>query len=190
MCDKKDRYTQLFIETIRLSACTFGGGFVIVPLMRKRFVEELKWIEEQEMSDLTAIAQSSPGAIAVNASILVGYHVAGIPGALTAVLGTVLPPFFIISVISLFYSAFRDNTIVNLAMTGMLAGVAAVICDVAVSMLKEIFKEVRLLPVIVLSASFIAVRFLRVNIIIIILICGMTGAIDAFRRKQTGRKTL
>lgn len=187
MPGEKDRYIQLFGETFRLSACTFGGGFVIIPLMRKRFVEELNWIEEQEMLDLTAIAQSSPGAIAVNASILVGYHVAGIPGALITVSGTVLPPLVIISVISFFYAAFRDNAIVNLAMTGMLAGVAAVICDVVVTMLQGIFKERRILPVIVLLAAFAAVRFFDVNIVLIILICGIIGAADTFHREQTRR---
>ena len=65
-------YRQLFFSTQKLSTCTFGGGFVIVPLLRRRFVEELGWIDDQEMLDLTAIAQSAPGAIAVNASILVG----------------------------------------------------------------------------------------------------------------------
>ena len=127
--------------------------------MRRKFVEELHWIEEQEMMDLTAIAQSSPGAIAVNASILVGYHVAGIAGALVTVLGTVLPPLIIISVISLFYTAFRDNIIVSMAMTGMLAGVAAVICDVVITMGKEIIKRKRVLTIAVLAASFAAVHF-------------------------------
>ena len=115
-------YRKLFASTFKLSACTFGGGFVIIPLMRKKFVEELHWIEEEEMMDLTAIAQSSPGAIAVNASILVGYHVAGIKGALTTVVGTILPPLIIISIISMFYAAFRDNIYVSMAMTGMLVG--------------------------------------------------------------------
>ena len=128
------KYKTLFFSTFKLSACTFGGGFVIIPLMRKRFVEELGWIEEQEMMDMTAIAQSSPGAIAVNASILVGYHVAGVSGALLTVLGTVLPPLVIISIISLFYQAFRDNVIVDMAMAGMLCGVAAVIFDVVINM--------------------------------------------------------
>ena len=85
--DKKDKCWQLFLSTFKLSACTFGGGFVIIPLMRERFVKELHWIEEEETLDLTAIAQSSPGSIAINASILVGYHVAGIPGALITVVG-------------------------------------------------------------------------------------------------------
>ena len=96
---QKKKYWTLFLSTFQLSAFTFGGGFVIIPLMRKKFVEKLKWIDEQEMLDLTAIAQSSPGAMAVNASILVGYNVAGIPGALITVVGAALPPLIIISII-------------------------------------------------------------------------------------------
>lgn len=178
----KGKFAKLFFSTFQLSACTFGGGFVIIPLMRKKFVEELGWIGEQEMLDLTAIAQSSPGAIAVNAAILVGYHVAGIPGALVTVAGTVLPPLIIISVISCFYQAFRDSPIVNMAMAGMLAGVAAVILDVVVNMAKTVFKEKRWLPVLVMIGSFVAVRFFGVNIILIILICGLIGAADTLLR--------
>ena len=178
------KYSKLFLSTFQLSACTFGGGFVIIPLMRKKFVEELGWIKEQEMMDLTAIAQSSPGAIAVNASILVGYHVAGIPGALLTVLGTVLPPLIIISVISFFYQQFRDNAIVNMAMAGMLAGVAAVICDVVINMGKSIIQLKRILPVLVLLGSFVAVRFFDVNIMIVILVCGMIGAWETWRREK------
>ena len=102
------KHLTLFTSTLKLSACTFGGGFVIIPLMRKKFVDQLHWIDGREMLDLVAIAQSSPGAIAVNASIIIGYHVAGISGALIAAVGTVLPPLVIISIISLFYQAFRD----------------------------------------------------------------------------------
>ncbi len=176
------KYKKLFSSTFKLSACTFGGGFVIIPLMRKKFVEELGWIEEDEMMDLTAIAQSSPGAIAVNASILVGYHVAGFPGAMLTVLGTILPPFMIISIISMFYQAFRDNAFINMAMAGMLCGVAAVICDVVINMAKTIFQKKRLLPVIVMLGSFAAVRFFSVNIIAIILVCGVIGAADTWHQ--------
>lgn len=183
------KYKKLFLSTFKLSACTFGGGFVIVPLMKKRFVEELGWIGEDEMLDLIAIAQSSPGAIAVNASILVGYHVAGFPGAMITVLGTVLPPLIIISIISLFYQAFRDNVIVNMAMAGMLCGVAAVICDVVITMAGSTFQKKRILPVLVMLGSFIAVRFFSVNIILIILVCGMIGAADTWHqgRKKSSR---
>ena len=181
-------YGQLFVSTFRLSACTFGGGFVIIPLMRKRFVEELGWIEEQEMMDLTAIAQSSPGAIAVNASILVGYHVAGIPGALLTVLGTVLPPLIIISVISLFYQAFRDSAIVSMAMAGMLCGVAAVIFDVVIHMVKTVARQKRILPLLVLLGSFAAVRFFGVNVILVILVCGVIGALDTCRQQKRSKE--
>jgi len=184
----KPSYGKLFWSTFQLSACTFGGGFVIIPLMRKKFVEELGWIEEQEMMDLTAIAQSSPGAIAVNAAILVGYHAAGIPGALVTIFGTVLPPLIIISIISLFYTAFRDNAFVNMAMTGMLAGVAAVICDVVITMGKGIFQQKRVLPVAVLLVSFVAVRFFNANIILVILICGVVGAVDTILQERAGKE--
>jgi chromate transporter len=180
------KFRKLFLSTLQLSACTFGGGFVIIPLMRRKFVEELHWIEEEEMMDLTAIAQSSPGAIAVNASLLVGYRVAGIFGALITVSGTVLPPLVIISIISLFYKAFRDNVIVNMAMAGMLAGVAAVICDVVITMTKSIWSQKKRLPVLVLLLSFAAVRFFGVNIILVILICGMLGAADMFYHERKG----
>ena len=184
----EQKYRELFLSTFRLSACTFGGGFVIIPLMRKRFVEELGWIEEDEMLDLTAIAQSSPGAIAVNASILVGYHVAGVPGAMITVLGTVLPPLMIISVISLFYQAFRDNAIVNMAMSGMLCGVAAVICDVVINMAKAVLKKKRILPVLVMIGSFVSVHFFSVNIIVIILVCGAIGAADTWYRGKAAKE--
>ncbi len=170
---KKNKYWQLFLSTLKLSACTFGGGFVIIPLMRERFVKELHWIEEEEMLDLTAIAQSSPGSIAINASILVGYHVAGIPGALITVVGAALPPLIIISVISVLYQAFRSNRYVSMAMAGMLAGVAAVIFDVVINMARPILKKKRLLPIAVMLAAFAATRFFSVNIILIILVCGV-----------------
>lgn len=185
---KAKKCIKLFLSTFKISACTFGGGFVIIPLLRRKFVEELGWIDEQEMMDLTAIAQSSPGAIAVNASILVGYRVAGIPGAMLTVLGTVLPPLIIISVISLFYKAFRDNAIVNAAMAGMLCGVAAVILDVVINMIKGIFKQKRILPVLVMAGAFAAVRFFSVNIIIIILVCGVIGAADVIYREKIRKK--
>lgn len=182
------KLATLFFSVFKLSACTFGGGFVIVPLMRKQFVKKLGWIDEQEMMDMTAIAQSSPGAIAVNASILLGYHVAGVPGALLTVLGTITPPLIIISIISLFYQAFRDNIIVNLVMAGMLCGVAAVIFDVVVDMAKTIFHQRRILPVLVLLGAFVAVRFFSVNIILIIFVCGIIGALDTLYRQKRGKE--
>ena len=127
---------QLFKSTFFLSAFTFGGGFVIVSLMKKKFVEELQWLEESEMLDITAIAQSSPGPIPINASVILGYRMHGILGSLISVIGTTLPPLIIISIISMFYQQFRDNTIVAIALQVMRAGVAAVIFDVVLNLAK------------------------------------------------------
>ena len=92
------RLWKLFLSTLYISSFTFGGGFVIVTFMKKKFVDELHWIDEQEMLDMTALAQSSPGAIAVNAAILVGWQVEGLIGMIVAVLGTIIPPMVILSV--------------------------------------------------------------------------------------------
>ena len=95
-------YWKIFISTFTLSAFTFGGGYVIVPLMQKKFVNQYGWIDETEMLDMVAIAQSAPGPIAVNASIIIGYRLGGVLGAMVSMLGTVLPPFVIIAIISFF----------------------------------------------------------------------------------------
>lgn len=182
------KYRTLFLSALQLSTFTFGGGFVIIPLMRKKFVEKLYWIDEQEMMDYTAIAQSSPGAIAVNAAILVGYRVAGVAGALITVLGTVLPPLTILSVISFFYAAFRANPIVNMAMAGMAAGVAAVICDVVVTMGTGVLQQRRVLPVLVMAGAFVASCFFGVYVVIIILVCGAIGALDTIRLERRERR--
>ncbi len=175
MDNERHKLLRLFLTTLEISAFTFGGGFVIIPLMRDTFVNKLKWIDENEMLDLTAIAQSSPGAIAVNASILTGYKVAGIKGALISILGTIIPPFAIISVISLFYEAFRDNRYVALAMKGMSAGVAAVVLDVVISMAWDIMKRKRMLPILMLFISFILLEVFDINIMLLVLIAGLTG---------------
>jgi chromate transporter len=183
---KKDKrfYWNLFFSTFTLSAFTFGGGYVIVPLMQKRFVKELKWIDEDEMLDLVAIGQSAPGPIAINTSILVGYRMAGIPGAFLTILGTVLPPLVIITVISYFYIAFRDNLIVKALMKGMSAGVAAVIADVVIDMAAKVIKNKVALPIVVMILAFAAAAFLKVNIIYILLICGALGAWTTYRENR------
>lgn len=181
MAEKKKltakQYLKLFGETFSLSAFTFGGGFVIIPLMKKKFVDELGWIEEEEMLNLAAIAQSSPGAVAVNAAILVGYRLAGLPGALVSILGTVLPPLILLSVISFFYEAFRSNAVVNAVLKGMQAGIAAVICDVVINMGGKVVKAKEWLSVILMVLAFVANFILGINVMYIILVCALIGVI-------------
>lgn len=177
-------YGKLFSSTFTLSAFTFGGGFVIIPLMRKKFVEKYHWIEEEEMLNLTAIAQSSPGAIAVNAAVIVGYRLAGIVGALVSLVGTVLPPLIILTVISYFYTAFRDNLTIQALMRGMQAGVAAVIIDVVYTMAKSVVQERNVLPIFMMAAAFVAVSFFKVNAVVIIILAGVVGCGNRFLRSR------
>ena len=180
-------YRKLFASTFYLSAFTFGGGYVIIPLMRKKFVEQFHWIEEEEMLDLTAIAQSAPGAIAVNASILIGYRLAGIFGALVTVAGTVRPPLIILSLISLAYTAFQSSLIVKLVLRGMQAGVAAVIADVTITMGWDVLKKKKLLPILIMAGSFLAAAVFDVNVILIILVCAVIGLLATLHDERNGK---
>ena len=183
------KYWKLFASSFYISAFTFGGGYVIIPLMQKKFVTDLKWLDEPEMMDLAAIAQSAPGAIAVNAAILLGYKIAGIMGAMLAILGTVLPPMIIITVISFFYEAVRSNAIVSAAMLGMQAGVAAVICDVVIRMTGGILREKSPLLVAILLLVFIATFVFHVNVIYLILSCIGIGLLVALIRRKKPQKS-
>lgn len=177
---------KLFVSTLYISAFTFGGGFVIATFMKKKFVDELHWIDETEMLDLTALAQSSPGAIAVNAAILVGWRVGGFAGMLTAVLGTILPPMVILSVVSLIYNAFVTNVYVALVLKGMQAGVAAVILDVVVDLGTKVVKTRSALHLLVMMAAFIANFCFDVNVIYIIIAAALTGVVTEAIRHGKG----
>ena len=184
---KKDysKLWMLFKSMFILSACTFGGGFVIVSLMKNRYVEELKWLEEDEMLDVTAITQSAPGPLPVNASVIIGYRIAGVVGSLTAILGTILPPMIIISVISLFYEQFRTNPYIATALQVMRAGVAAVIFDVVLNLAGNVVKTKRILYITMMIVAFVATYIFDVSAMIIILTCLGIGLIDlAFSLKK------
>lgn len=181
-------YYKLFKSTFLLSAFTFGGGFVIISLMKKKFVDTLGWLTEEEMLDIAAIAQSTPGAIAVNASILLGWRLMGPIGALVSILGTILPPLVLLSLISLVYEAFRDNVIVSAVLKGMMAGVCAVIFDVVITMGSKIIKNKKALPIIIMLGAFTAYFILKVNIVYIILFCATLGALTSVYDKKTGKE--
>ncbi len=181
---EKMNLLTLFLSVFRISAFTFGGGYVIVPLMRRRFAEELKWVGEEEMLDMIAIGQSAPGPIAVNTSILLGYRLKGIPGALTALLGTALPPLIVLSLISIFYEAFRQNTAVSAMLSAMRSGVAAVIADVVWSMGGGILRTRRPLPLILMVLAFLSVWLFKLPIILVLLFCGFAGFLDAWLKRR------
>ena len=178
------RLWRMFYTMLYISAFTFGGGFVIVSLMKTKYVDEYGWLSEEEMLDLTALAQSSPGAIAVNAAILTGYRMEGILGVIASVLGTVIPPVTTLSVISLCYGIFRDSPLVQAVLKGMQAGVAAVICDVVLDLSGKVVKTKSVLSILLMIAAFVLVYFFDLSVILIILVAAILGVVIGLVRKK------
>lgn len=176
----------LFFNMLYISTFTFGGGFVIVTLMKQKFVDKLHWMDESEMLDMTAIAQSSPGAIAVNAAILVGWRIAGFAGMLTAVVATILPPMVILSAISYCYKAFESNRYVALALKGMQAGVAAVILSVVFDLGGKVVRERSALSFFLMILAFLATFVFNVNVVLIILAAAAVGVVSVLAARGKG----
>ena len=182
----KPTLRALFLQMFTISACTFGGGFVIVTLMKKRLGEQQGWLSESEMLDMTALAQSAPGPIAVNTAVLVGWHLGGLPGMLTAVVGCILPPMVILSVISLFYTAFAQNPYAALLLRGMQAGVAAVILDVTVSLGHNVVKKREPLHILLLVCALALVLYTSISPIFLLLCAAGLGVLTALLRNKKG----
>lgn len=176
---------RIFTATFMLSAFTFGGGYVIVALMQKRFVEQYHWLTKEEMLDLTAIAQSAPGPIAVNAALSAGYRLHGCSGMAAGLLGSILPPFLVILVVSQIYTLLESNPYFETIMDGMQAGVAAVIADVSITMVWDQFREKTPVRDVILITAFLIEVFLKVNIVYIVLFCLLFGV--AMALYQAGR---
>ena len=168
-----------------ISAFTFGGGYVIVPLMKKAFVERLNWFDEGEMLDIIAIAQSTPGAIAVNSAVMVGYRVAGLLGAVVTLFATVLPPLCAMMVVSYYYLVFRDNPIVAAVLKGMQAGVAALIIKAVWDMGRPLFARNAYRDIVVVVAAFVAATWLRWHILLVLVVGTALRWLWAYHTTQT-----
>ena len=177
LAERKAVLKKLFFSTLYLSAFTFGGGYVIVTLLKRKFVDEYHWIEEDEMLDLVAIAQSAPGAIAVNGAIVVGYKLAGLAGVVTAITATIIPPFVIISLISACYTAFRDNRVISLMLEGMQAGVGAVIASVVYEMAYAFYHSKDTSSMVIMVLAFIASCVFGINVALVVLAAAIVGAV-------------
>lgn len=163
---------------------------MIVTLLKKKFVDELHWIDEEEMLDLVAIAQSSPGAIAVNGAIVVGYKLAGLLGVLVSVLGAILPPFFILTTLSFFYGMFRENHIIQSMLKGMNAGVAAVIISVVCDMAAGIIASRDPLLIVIMLLAFVANYIFGINVVLIILVTALFGGLYTLLREKKSKKDM
>lgn len=173
-----------FLSCFKISAVTFGGGYVIVPLQKRRFSDELGWLDEEEVLDLVALAQSAPGPVAINASVLMGQRLFGLKGAILAVLGTVLPPLMILSLISLFYQAFSANRLVRAFLKGMQASVAALIFSAIWDMTAGVLKKRSLYQLALLILALALVFLTEVNIVLILLLCALLGWLSLFMKKD------
>ncbi len=135
--EKRSRFKQLFFTFLRIGAFTFGGGYAMIPLIQREIVETHHWLTDSEMFDMFAIAESTPGVIAVNSATFVGYRVAGFWGAAIATFAVVLPSFVIISIISLFIMEFKSLKIISYAFMGIRAGVVVLILGAVKKLSKE-----------------------------------------------------
>ena len=175
-------YRLLFKSTFMISAFTVGGGFVIIPLMKGKYVDEYQWLTEEETLDMVAIAQSTPGIMAVNSAIILGYRMAGIKGAITGMFATVLPPLIIISLVASFYDLVASNEYVKLALKGMQCGATALLLSVAIDLLRKQFRKKLILPIAIVIGTFVANLFFSVDIMLLVLIDGIIGLI--FMREE------
>ena len=169
LAERKAVLKKLFFSTLYLSAFTFGGGYVIVTLLKRKFVDEYHWIEEDEMLDLVAIA--------VNGAIVVGYKLAGLAGVVTAITATIIPPFVIISLISACYTAFRDNRFISLMLEGMQAGVGAVIASVVYEMAYAFYHSKDTSSMVIMVLAFIASCVFGINVALVVLAAAIVGAV-------------
>lgn len=128
---------NLFLTFFKVGAFTFGGGYAMIPIIQQEIVEKKKWIDDNEFMDAIALAQASPGPVAVNTSIYVGYRLKGVKGAITCTLGTVLPSFLTILVIAMFFYQFRQNEILDKIFMGVRPAVVALIASAVYKLVKK-----------------------------------------------------
>lgn len=168
---------ELFITFFKINSITFGGGYTIVIVLRDEFVHNKEIISEDDMLDLTALAQSGPGAMAINTSILTGYKLRGMPGAIVCMLASVLPCIIIITTVSYFYQEFSSNFYVNAALKGMSGVIAAVLVITTYNMGKNIIARKPIFSGTIMAAAFSLSYFLGVNSGLLILIFGIFGLV-------------
>ncbi len=173
MDSKAKKCLDLFKVFFKIGAFTFGGGYAMIPLIKREVSEKRNWIKDEEMLDVIAVAESTPGPIAINSATFIGTRHAGWLGALCATMGVVVPSFIIIFIISLFFRQFAEYEIVKFALMGLRAGVLALIIKALFSMAKHCPKNI--MSYLIASGAFAASVFLGANVFVIIICCAAVG---------------
>lgn len=180
----KKPYFWLLAINLFISTFTFGGGYVVVPMIRRYFVEQKQYFREEDLMSMAAVAQSTPGAIAINLSSLAGYRVAGTLGSVISCIAAIIPPLAVLGLVSVFYTAFISNVIVAAILKGMQAGVAALIVDLIIDMCSMILKERSLFLSAMIPAAFLANFVMGINVALILFICCLLCVARVFWRKR------
>lgn len=161
---------ELFLINFFISMFTFGGGYVVIPMMEKYFVIKKNYLSKDELYELATISQTSPGAIAINLAVLVGYRINKLSGAFVSGFAGILPSFIILSIISYSYTAFATNTIVNGVLKGMEAGVAAIIVDLVITMFQQLARKSQPFLLVIPVVTFILNYFFNIHPILLIIV--------------------
>ncbi len=177
MKDKWQKALRLFLVFFKIGAFTFGGGYAMIPLIQKEVVENKKWITDDDILEIIAIAESTPGPIAINSATFVGYRVCGFWGSFFATLGVVLPSFIIILVISALLGEFQNIPVVKYAFNGIRAGVLALLLKALWTMYKKSPKSWA--AYVVMAAAFLLTAFLDVPVLAVIIGCAVFGLITS-----------
>ncbi len=168
---------QLFCAFFRIGAFTFGGGYAMIPIIQRDIAEKKGWISDDDLLDIIAIAESTPGPIAINAATFVGFKTAGVSGAAAATFGTVLPSFIIISVIAFLLNEFQSIKAVQYAFFGIRAGVLALVLKALYTMYKKFPKSKT--GYFIATFAFIAAAILDINMLLIIICCAAIGLVTS-----------
>lgn len=181
---KGKKLLQLFLTFFKIGAFTFGGGYAMIPLIQRETVETHGWISDEDILEIVAIAESTPGPIAINSSTFIGYKVAGVLGAACATFGTVLPSFVIITLIFYLLREFQDIAAVQFAFNGIRAGVLALIVKAWWNMYKKSPKNA--VSYFIAALAFAAVCFFDVNVLYVIVACALIGLVSSLVKAKAG----
>lgn len=166
---------QLFISFFKIGAFSFGGGYAMLPFIKKEIIEVHHWLTTSEFIDILAVSEMTPGPIAINSATFLGYKVAGVLGSIAATVAVVLPSFIVISLIYHFYTKFRNSPYVDWAFKGIRPVVLGLIASASISVAKDAFIDLK--SVIIAAVLFYIVSFKKLNPIIAIVLAGVIGVL-------------
>ena len=182
---KTKKCLVLFWTLLTISS-TANSGYAILSVVSRDFTRKYRWITEEEMQDYIALIQGSPGPMAINISLVTGYHIAGVWGAVAAALGCILPPIVMMLLVSLFYGAIVSNSWVRVFLRGMQAGVIAMLADLILGIFLNVTKEKKVYPLIIMIAAFLFTQFTKLSTLPLVAACILTGCLMYLWKARKG----